>query len=61
MLNGTGSGKCGGPGKYFHVDHNHATKVVRGLLCCNCNFVVGHCLDNVEILRAAIAYLEGGK
>ena len=43
------------------VDHHHASGKVRGLLCCNCNFVIGHCLENKEILRKAISYLEGGK
>jgi Recombination endonuclease VII len=47
-----------GPGKRFMVDHHHASGRVRGLLCCNCNFIIGHCLENKAILERAIAYLE---
>lgn len=40
------------------VDHDHKTKKIRGLLCRNCNLVLGHASDNTKILLAAIAYLE---
>ena len=52
-----GSEKAGGPGRMM-VDHHHKSGNVRGLLCCNCNFVIGHCLENKAILEKAIAYLE---
>lgn len=55
-----GSPSSGGPGRNFHVDHDHKTGKVRGLLCCNCNFVVGHSLDNPEILMRAADYLNRG-
>ncbi len=42
----------------FDVDHNHITKEVRGLLCTNCNRMIGHAGDNLEILEAAAAYLR---
>ncbi len=50
---------CGGEptSKALHVDHNHETGVVRGLLCDNCNRGIGHLKESPEILRAAIAYL----
>lgn len=40
------------------VDHNHKTGKVRGILCSNCNILLGHCNDNVTILQNAIKYLE---
>jgi hypothetical protein len=39
------------------VDHCHETKKVRGLLCKNCNTLLGNAKDKVEILNKAIAYL----
>jgi len=40
------------------VDHDHKTNKVRGLLCQFCNTALGKFLDNVEILKRAILYLE---
>lgn len=45
--------------KRLHVDHDHKTMMVRGLLCSNCNSgVLASAKDSPEILRAAAAYLE---
>jgi hypothetical protein len=40
------------------VDHNHKTEKVRGLLCGQCNRVIGMANDNVDILVDAIEYLK---
>lgn len=42
----------------FHVDHSHKTGKIRGLLCNNCNAVLGFSNDNPFILMSAIRYLK---
>lgn len=53
-----GTDTPGGNSKVFHVDHNHATSHVRGLLCHSCNVALGHLKDDPLIVRAALEYLE---
>lgn len=40
------------------VDHDHATKAIRGILCKKCNSGIGMLGDNLEGVRKAVAYLE---
>ena len=46
------------PGKHLSVDHNHGTKVVRGLLCGDCNRALGQLGDNPIIVQRAVDYLK---
>lgn len=46
--------------KKLHVDHNHATGKVRGLLCSNCNVSIGLLYDNPALLDKAAIYLRKG-
>ena len=41
----------------FHVDHNHSTGKVRGLLCMGCNTGLGALKDSPEVLLKAATYL----
>jgi hypothetical protein len=42
----------------LHVDHCHATGVVRGLLCMECNTGIGKLQDSPALLRQAASYIE---
>jgi len=42
----------------YHVDHNHKTGEVRGLLCHSCNVAIGHFLEDIPTLQNAITYLS---
>lgn len=50
----TGRGHCG----RLHVDHDHETGRIRGLLCNRCNQALGLVHDRPETLRAMIEYLS---
>lgn len=58
------NGKCAvcfglpsGRHNQFHVDHDHKTGKVRGLLCHFCNAALGMVRDNSDTLAALIKYL----
>ncbi|WP_338146796.1 endonuclease VII domain-containing protein [Streptomyces boncukensis] len=42
-----------------HVDHDHQTGRVRGVLCFTCNAAIGHLRDDPGVMRRAIGYVEG--
>jgi|TARA_S200002703_G_scaffold53469_2_gene46232 hypothetical protein len=42
----------------LHVDHDHKTGEIRGLLCSSCNVSLGNFKDDVELLKEAIRYLN---
>ena len=62
------AGPQSGPGNRFHIDHDHSCcpgvgscgKCIRGLLCGNCNTMVGLAKESPERLLAAVAYLRRG-
>lgn len=43
--------------KVLCVDHCHETGIVRGLLCDDCNNLLGRAKDNPMILMSAVVYL----
>lgn len=43
------------------IDHDHATGLIRGVLCNKCNKILGQWKDSTEILQSAIAYLLATK
>lgn len=45
-------------GTAVHVDHDHLTGKVRGVLCFNCNGGLGQFKDQIERLEQAIDYLK---
>jgi hypothetical protein len=64
-------GICGKPreefSRNFSLDHNHdcmncddegTFREIRGLLCTNCNLLLGHAMDSIKLLRIAIDYLQ---
>ncbi len=41
-----------------HVDHDHVTNKVRGILCKKCNLMLGLADESINTLANAIKYLE---
>ena len=44
-----------------HVDHDHVTGKVRGMLCFNCNQALGNARDDVRVLQQLIRYLTASR
>jgi hypothetical protein len=42
----------------LYLDHCHETLTFRGLLCLQCNSMLGYGQDDAEVLRAGVRYLE---
>lgn len=42
----------------YAIDHNHDTGQFRGILCIKCNSLLGMARDSVDVLQAAVAYLN---
>lgn len=53
-----GATEPGGRGRYFHVDHDHATTSVRALLCNRCNRALGLFEDDHRLIARAAWYLR---
>lgn len=53
-------GRCAicGSTERLHIDHNHATGLVRERLCMDCNQGIGRFKEDPDLMLAAIAYLE---
>jgi hypothetical protein len=45
-------------GHLVHVDHDHKTGKVRGILCRWCNTGLGNFKDSLSSLKSALSYLE---
>lgn len=42
----------------LHLDHDHITNKIRGLICGPCNLLLGHANDSITTLQQAADYLE---
>jgi hypothetical protein len=52
------SDKRTGKNRSLHVDHNHKTGSIRGLLCHKCNLALGFLNEDVKKIKSMIKYLE---
>ena len=51
-LNQQGASSC-------HIDHDHKTGELRGLLCHSCNLALGYVNDSIAVLQKLIRYIGG--
>jgi hypothetical protein len=49
------------PKSLFCVDHDHKTRLIRGLVCNRCNLVIGIIGEDAEALSRASDYLRRGQ
>ena len=42
----------------LHVDHDHETGEIRGLLCFRCNNAIGDLRDDYELALALVDYID---
>jgi hypothetical protein len=42
----------------LHVDHDHVTRKVRGLLCTRCNSILGYAYENPQTLTNLVLWLR---
>lgn len=47
--------------KKLHIDHDHETGVVRGLLCHSCNWYLGKIEADLGIIQRIGTYIEAGR
>ena len=53
-------GRAAPEGSSLHVDHDHETGAVRGLLCFTCNGALGMLSENDQFLTRAADYVSSG-
>lgn len=54
-----GCGDWAARGKRAHLDHDHGTGKVRGILCHSCNIAIGLLSDSANTAYSAAVYLRG--
>lgn len=60
LAQGGRCGACDEPTEKFHIDHDHRTGEVRGLLCAGCNFAAGLLEDDPRRAEGLAEYLRRG-
>lgn len=53
-----GTAEPGSGFNHFHVDHDHTTGRIRGLLCARCNQALGLFREDPRVITRAAAYLS---